>query len=117
MDASPQHDQFVERFVQASSLERFDLVVHDWGAVALVLASRWPESVGRLVVIDAVPLTERYRWHWIARLWRRPVVGELLNATTTRFGTRQLLRQATHAQLLEAPPVDQLLRGGQDPLA
>lgn len=86
---------FVERFVQASNLERFDLVMHDWGSVALVFASRWPESVGGLVVLDAVPLTADYRWHWIARLWRRPVIGELLNATTTRLGTRMLLRQAT----------------------
>jgi pimeloyl-ACP methyl ester carboxylesterase len=42
-----------------------------------------------------VPLSSGYRWHWVARLWRRRAVGELLLATTTRFGTRQILRQAT----------------------
>jgi pimeloyl-ACP methyl ester carboxylesterase len=48
--------------------------------------------------MDAVPFTAAYRWHWIARLWRRRGVGELLNATMSEFGTRQLLRQATPRQ-------------------
>lgn len=85
---------FVERFIDALALERFDMVVHDWGSIGLVPASWRPQSVGRLVILNAVPLTEDFRWHWVARLWRRRVIGELLNATTTRWSTRQLLRQA-----------------------
>jgi pimeloyl-ACP methyl ester carboxylesterase len=73
---------------------RFDLAMHDWGGVALLAGLRRPEAVGRIVIVNTVPLAPDYRWHWIARLWRRRGVGEALNATTTRFGTRQLLRQA-----------------------
>jgi pimeloyl-ACP methyl ester carboxylesterase len=81
--------------IDALGIARFDLVVHDWGSVALLTAVDRPRAVERIVVIDAVPLMPEYRWHWIARLWRRRGVGELLNATMSRFGTRQLLRQAT----------------------
>ena len=55
-----------------------DLVVHDWGALALIGAQRRPERVRRLVVINAVPLLPGYRWHRVARLWRRRGVGEAL---------------------------------------
>jgi pimeloyl-ACP methyl ester carboxylesterase len=86
---------FVKEFVDALGLRRFDLVIHDWGAIALVPASWRPESVGRIVAMNTATLWSEYRWHWVARLWQRPVVGELLNATSTRFGTLQILRQAT----------------------
>ena len=31
-----------------------------------------------------------YRWHFLARIWRLPLLGELLMATTTHFGFTQL---------------------------
>jgi pimeloyl-ACP methyl ester carboxylesterase len=86
---------FVERFLDELAPERFDIVVHDWGAIALAPASRRPERVGRMAILNAVPLSSAYRWHWVARMWRRRGVGELVLATMTRFGTAQLLRQAT----------------------
>ena len=79
--------------IDTLGVRRFDLAMHDWGSVALLAALRRPESVDRLVIINTVPMTPDYQWHWIARLWRRRGVGEALNATTTRFSTRQLLRQ------------------------
>ncbi len=81
--------------IDALGVERYDLVVHDWGSIALASAVRRPQAVDRVVALNVVPFMTDYRWHWIARLWRRPVVGEALNATMSRFGTRQLLRQAT----------------------
>jgi pimeloyl-ACP methyl ester carboxylesterase len=81
--------------IDALGVAHFDLVVHDWGGVAMITAAERPHVVDRIVEMNCVPLSPDYRWHWIARLWRRRGVGELLNATTSRFGTRQLLRQAT----------------------
>jgi pimeloyl-ACP methyl ester carboxylesterase len=86
---------YLEELLDARGVRRFDLVVHDWGGVGLIVAQRRPEAVGRVVVLNTVPLLPGYRWHWIARLWRRRVVGELLNATTTRSSTRMLLRLST----------------------
>ena len=85
---------FLERCLEQLGVERRKLVVHDWGALALIGAQRRPELVERLVLIDAVTLLPGYRWHWVAQLWRRRPVGEFLNATTTRASLALLMRQA-----------------------
>ena len=85
---------FLERCLAELGVQRRKLVVHDWGGLALIGAQRRPELVERLVVANAVPLLPGYRWHWIAQLWRRRPIGELLNATTTRASLALLLRQA-----------------------
>lgn len=64
-------------FVDDLKLDSYRLVVHDWGAVALAAAALRPERLSKLVVIDAMPLSAAYRWHWLARAWRTPVLGEL----------------------------------------
>ena len=90
--------RFVDAFRRAVGLEEHSLCVHDWGSLALIGAQRRPDLVRRLVLIDAVPLLPGYRWHWIARwFWRRRVVGELANATTTKTSLRLLSHQATSA--------------------
>ena len=85
---------FFERFMNALEIGAHRLVVHDWGALALIPAQRDPGRVRRIVILNAVPLLPGYRWHWIARLWRRRWVGEAFNATTSRAATALLLRQA-----------------------
>jgi pimeloyl-ACP methyl ester carboxylesterase len=75
--------RFVEAFVDARGLERVRLVVHDWGAVGLLFAMRAPERIERLVIVDAVPLLPGYRWHRIARIWRRRGAGELFMGGTS----------------------------------
>jgi pimeloyl-ACP methyl ester carboxylesterase len=86
---------FLERCLGELGVERRKLVVHDWGALALIGAQRRPDLVERLVVVSSVPLLPGYRWHWIAQLWRRRPVGEVLNATTTKSGFELLMRQAS----------------------
>jgi len=85
---------FLERCLDELGVGRRKLVVHDWGGLALIGAQRRPELVEKLVVIDSVPLLPGYRWHWIAQLWRRRPIGEILNATTTRSSMGLLMRQA-----------------------
>ena len=102
----PGYARFLERFIDALELERFSLVVHDWGAVALALPERLLDRLDRVVVMNAVPLMAGYRWHRIARLWRKPVVGELTMGFTTRWGFKQLSRKALTA---DGPVPDYLL--------
>ena len=86
---------FVERFLdEVVRVERARLVVHDWGAAALLFAARHPERIERLVLLDAVPLLPGYRWHRIARIWRRPLLGELAMGLTTRAVLRRALEPA-----------------------
>lgn len=87
--------RFVERFRAAVGVAEHALVVHDWGALALIGSQSDPARIRKLVAINAVPLFEGYRWHWIARLWRRRGVGELLNLTANRPMATLLLRQAS----------------------
>ncbi len=85
---------FLERCLEQLGIGRRKLVVHDWGCLALIGAQRRPELVEKLVVMNAVPLLPGYRWHWVAQLWRRKPIGEVLNRTTTRASLDLLLRQA-----------------------
>lgn len=83
------------RAIDALGVDRYGLVVHDWGGLALIEALRDPDRVERVVVINALPLLDGYRWHWIARwFWRRRVLGELLNLTATKTALRLISRQA-----------------------
>jgi pimeloyl-ACP methyl ester carboxylesterase len=78
------YDDWLEAFLAELGVERFRLVMHDWGTVGLALAQRFPERVERLVILNGVPLLPGYRWHRVARLWRTPGVGEILMGLTSR---------------------------------
>jgi pimeloyl-ACP methyl ester carboxylesterase len=88
--------EFLRRFLDELGVGRVSLVGHDWGAaVGLLLAIGEPDRIERLVLIDAVPLLEGYRWHGAARAWRRPVIGELLMGSTSRRLLSRELRRGT----------------------
>ncbi len=91
------YTSFLESFVAHVGLERFSLVVHDWGVLGLLLAQRRPERIERLVIIDGVPFLPGYRWHRWARLWRRRFVGELTMGLLNRFVMRRVLREGSSA--------------------
>jgi pimeloyl-ACP methyl ester carboxylesterase len=78
--------RFAEAFADARGLERLSLVVHDWGSAGLLFAMRAPERIERLVIINAVPFLPGYRWHRVARVWRRRGAGELFMGSTTAAG-------------------------------
>jgi pimeloyl-ACP methyl ester carboxylesterase len=88
------YDRFIERFLDHAGVERFSLVVHDWGVPGLATAQRLRERVERVVVFVAVPLFSDYRWHRVARAWRTPIVGELAMGFTFRAGLRWLSRES-----------------------
>ena len=88
------YDRWLESFTAHAGLERFALVVSDWGGVGLALAQRFPERIERLLMFSTVPLLPRYAWHRIARAWRTPVLGELTMGFTFRFAFRRLLPSA-----------------------
>jgi pimeloyl-ACP methyl ester carboxylesterase len=83
------YDRFLESLVDELGLERFTLVMHDWGAVGLALAQRFPERIDRILIFPIVPLVPGYRWHRVARAWRAPVLGELTMGFTTQWAFRR----------------------------
>ena len=88
------YDRWLERFLAHVEVDRFRLVLHDWGAVGLALVQREPDRVERLVLIDAVPFLPGYRWHRTARWWRRRGTGELFMGITRKWGMRLLSRES-----------------------
>jgi pimeloyl-ACP methyl ester carboxylesterase len=49
----------------------------------------------RSLVITNTVFSSDYRWHWLGRMWRLPIVGELVQALTTRRGFSQELRRGS----------------------
>jgi pimeloyl-ACP methyl ester carboxylesterase len=68
------------------------MVAHDWGVVGLALAQETPDSIERLVVVNAVPFLPGYRWHRVARIWRTPLAGELFMGSSSRWAMKQTMR-------------------------
>lgn len=88
--------RFVDDLVTALGIDKpLNLVVHDIGGpFGLAWAVRHPAKV-RSVAITNTVFASDYRWHLFGRLWRTPLVGELVQALTTRRGFRRELRRAS----------------------
>jgi pimeloyl-ACP methyl ester carboxylesterase len=88
--------RFFGRCLEALGVDRYSLVVHDWGLVGLLAAIEHPQRLERLVSFNIVPPLPGYRWHWVARYaWRRRGVGQLFNLGANRPAARLILRQAS----------------------
>ena len=90
---------FLGAFCDHVGLERVRLVAHDWGSVGIAMALRRPGLVERLVAIDVVPFIEGFRWHRIARTWRRRVLGEMAMGLAYRPIVRRVAKGMPDDQL------------------
>jgi pimeloyl-ACP methyl ester carboxylesterase len=85
------------RFLEAArgelGIERVHLVVHDFGgpfglAWGLGQPDRWAS-----VVLMNVGVMPGYKWHSLAKRWRTPVLGELLQAFIPRAAWRREMQK------------------------
>jgi menaquinone-9 beta-reductase len=84
--------RFLGSMLDQLGVERAHLVLHDFGGPwGLEWAAENPERLASAVLINTGVLLD-YRWHYLARIWRTPVAGEVFQATTTRSGLRMALR-------------------------
>jgi pimeloyl-ACP methyl ester carboxylesterase len=71
------YGEWIGRALGELGVERAHLVVHDFGGpFGFAWAERDPDALASLVAFNTGMLTGR-RWHFWARTWRRPVIGEL----------------------------------------
>lgn len=83
--------EFIEGALEQLGVERVHLVVHDFGgAFGFCWAAGHPDAVRSVVMFNTGTWTQR-QWHKTARLWRRPVIGELVMAVTNRRAWRRAL--------------------------
>lgn len=71
---------------------RVHLVLHDFGGPwGLAWAGAHPDQVASLTLLN-IGIMPGYRWHYLARIWRTPLLGEIFQATTTRAALRLVLK-------------------------
>lgn len=87
-------------------VRRAHLVMHDVGGGAgLLWAASHPEAFAS-AVITGTGVLPGFRWHWLARAMRAPVLGPLTARATNGIAFRRTLR-LTHPQL-PGPFIDRL---------
>jgi len=73
-----QHTDNLEELLNALDIVSYSLVVHDWGgAIGMGLATRYPERVGRIVVLNTAAFRSR-RIPFRIRICRWPLFGPVL---------------------------------------
>jgi pimeloyl-ACP methyl ester carboxylesterase len=84
--------RFFEALLDKLGIERAHLVLHDFGGPWGLQWATWhPDRVASVTLIDTGVLLD-YSWHYLARIWRTPGLGELFQKTTTRSGLRMALK-------------------------
>lgn len=72
------YSEFLEKLLLARGITRAHLVLHDFGGpFGLAWAALHPTALGSMTLIDT-GILKGYRWHTMAKLWRTPIVGELV---------------------------------------
>jgi len=73
-------------------IRRVHLVLHDFGGPwGLAWAAAHPQALASVTLINTGVLPG-YRWHYLAQIWRRPLLGEMFQAMATRGAFGLLLK-------------------------
>ena len=97
----------LDGILKALGITRVHLVLHDFGGPwGLHWAAQNPGKVASLSLINA-GILPGYRWHALARIWRKPVIGELFVLLSTRAALRRLLN-ATNPQPFPEAFIDRI---------
>ncbi len=92
----------LDQLLAARKVTRAHLVLHDFGGPwGLAWAALRPERVASVTLVN-IGLLRDYRWHYLARIWRTPLLGELFQAATTRLGFHLALRHGNPRGLPKA---------------
>jgi pimeloyl-ACP methyl ester carboxylesterase len=83
--------RYLGELLDQLDVARAHLVLHDFGGPwGLRWAGSNPNRVGSVALINCGVL-EGYRWHGFARVWQTPILGELSQLTTTKWGMKKAL--------------------------
>lgn len=73
-----QHCENLEVLLSSLDITSFSLVVHDWGgAIGMGLATRYPERIEKIVVLNTAAFRSK-RIPWRIRICRLPILGPFL---------------------------------------
>jgi pimeloyl-ACP methyl ester carboxylesterase len=93
--ALPHLAQFIEHLLAAIGIaEPINVVAYDIGATyGLAWAVTHPERVRRLAILNSNFFSD-YQWHPWARLWRIPILGEVVMASVREWNFARAIAQA-----------------------
>jgi pimeloyl-ACP methyl ester carboxylesterase len=98
---------FLQGALEQLGVARVHLVVHDFGGpFGLLWGLQHPDAWASVTLIDVGVLPD-YRWHAMARRWRTPLLGELVQAWIPRWAWRRQM-QRTNPKGLPAEFVDKM---------
>ena len=99
---SDEYAAFIANLLDDLGIATAHLVLHDFGGPwGLTWAARHPERFASATLINTGAWID-YRWHFAARLYRAPVVGEISMATATYRSFASLMRYRSRRPLPEA---------------
>jgi pimeloyl-ACP methyl ester carboxylesterase len=85
---------FLQGALGELGVERVHLVVHDFGGPFGLLWGLQHAQAWASVVLINVGVMPGYTWHTMAKRWRTPVVGELVQAWVPRSAWRRLMQKS-----------------------
>ncbi len=95
-------------------IHRVHLVLHDFGGPwGLTWAAEHPDRFASVTLVNCGVL-RGYRWHYLARIWRTPVLGEAFMRMGTFPALRLLLRHG-NPRGLPLDVLQRMYRDYQDP--
>ena len=95
-------------------IHRVHLVLHDFGGTwGLTWATRNPDRFASVTLVNTGVL-RGYRWHYLARMWRTPRLGEAFMRMST-FPAMQLLLRHGNPRGLPRDVVERMYRDYKDP--
>ena len=90
-------------------VRRAHLVLHDFGGgFGLAWAAAHPQRCASVTLINTGALLN-YRWHWMARIWQTPVLGELFQLVTSAKRMKDTLDR-TNPRPIPLAYVERVLR-------
>ena len=98
---------FLGEALDRLGVDRAHLVIHDFGGpIGLMWAATHPDALASATLINT-GLLPGYRWHFLARIWRTRVLGELFQMTATRQAFRWLVNRPEPRRLPQ-PFIDRM---------
>jgi pimeloyl-ACP methyl ester carboxylesterase len=86
--------EFLEEARRALGVERVHLVLHDFGGpFGLVWGLGHPQDWASVVLLN-IGVMPGYVWHTMAKRWRTPVLGEIVQAWIPRWAWRRAMQGA-----------------------
>lgn len=98
---------FLNQALEGLGVDRVHLVVHDFGGPFGLLWGLQHAPAWASVVLINIGILPGYRWHAMARRWRTPVLGELLQLWIPRSAWRRSM-QKSNPKGLPADFVDKM---------